>query len=305
MKLVIVGSGVVGQATGKGFAQKGHSITFCDINPMTLTGLRDQGYQVCSPDLLHKQVGVQAFFFSISTPTVDGKIQLGFLEGAVANFAGGYLKETEEYTVVVIRSTVPPGTTEERLIPLLEKYSGKRAGPDFGVCMNPEYLREGSNEQDFLNPWIVVIGELDQRSGDTIQGIYGEQKVGIPTFRIPLKDAEAQKYIHNLWNATKISFFNEMRVVCRTAGVNTDKVFPLVVESAEAQWNPEYGIRDFGPFGGSCLPKDTTAFLSWSKEILGLHLPLLKSVILVNDDLRRINGNGGVANRAHTRAVRA
>jgi len=280
-KLAIIGSGIVGQATGKGFIAKGHGVVFCDINPETLARLENQGYKVCPPNLLEEEKGVKAFFLPVSTPTVDGKIQLDFLKSAVANLGEGALKKTNDYCIVVVRSTVPPNTIEGSLIPLLERYSGKKAGKDFGVCMNPEYLREDSNEEDFKNPWIIVIGELDAKSGETLEEIYGSHNC--PIVHISIKEAETQKYVHNLFNACKISFFNEMRMVCEAVNVDANKVFELVAKSAEGSWNQKYGIRNLGPYGGSCLPKDTTAFLAWAKDELEKSLPLLKAVIKVNE----------------------
>ncbi len=283
-KLVVIGSGVVGQATGKGLVDKEYDVVFCDINPEVLAKLKNYGHRVCSPDLLEQETNVDAFFLAISTPTIDGKVKLDFLESAVTNLGSGYLKKNNNYCIVVIRSTVPPNTIEGSLIPLLEKYSGKKAGKDFGVCMNPEYLRENRNEQDFKNPWIITIGQLDEKSGETLEKIYGAQTC--PIARISLKEAEMQKYVHNIFNACKISFFNEMRVICETIGVNADKVFSLVVQSAEAQWNPKYGIRDMGPYGGNCLPKDTTAFLTYANYELEKPMPVLASVIKMNDILK-------------------
>lgn len=279
-KLAIIGSGVVGQATGKGFIAKGHDVIFCDINPETIAKLANLGFKTCLLNLLDQEMDIQAFFLTVSTPTVDGKIKLDFLKSAVANL-GGVLKKYNDYAIVVVRSTVPPGTVEGSLIPLLEKYSDKKAGRDFGVCMNPEYLREESNEEDFKNPWIIVIGELDAKSGETLAETYGQHKC--PVVHTSIKEAEVQKYVHNIFNACKISFFNEMRMICGAVGVDADKVFDLVSKSAEASWNPKYGIRDFGPYDGSCLPKDTTAFLSWAKDELKKSMPLLRSVIRVND----------------------
>lgn len=280
-KLAVIGSGTVGQATGKGFIAKGHEVVFCDINPEVLFKLEKEGYTICPPNSLEQETDVEAFFLAISTPTVDGRIHLNFLKSAVANLGGNVLKKRDKYCIIVVRSTVPPNTTRGLLIPLLEKYSGKKAGEHFGACMNPEYLREKSNEEDFKNPWLITIGELDTRSGEVLERIYGSQNC--PVIHLPLELAEMQKYVHNLLNACKISFFNEARRVCERSGINADQVFKVVAKSAEASWNPDYGIRDFGPFGGSCLPKDTTAFLAWVKDELGENLPLLKAVIKVNE----------------------
>lgn len=280
-KLIIIGSGVVGQATGKGFIAKGHDVIFCDINSEVLVKLEDQGHRVCYSDLLEQENEVDAFFLAVSTPTVSGRIKLDFLKSAVINLGGGALKKNNNYCIIVVRSTVPPDTIEMLLIPLLEKYSGKKAGEHFGVCMNPEYLREDSNEEDFKNPWIITIGKLDNKSGETLEKIYGPHKC--PIVHTSIKEVEMQKYVHNLFNACKISFFNEMRMVCEAAKVDADKVFELVVKSAEGSWNPKYGIRNFGPYGGSCLPKDTAAFLAWARKNLANPMPLLKAVIKVNE----------------------
>lgn len=288
-KLTVIGSGIVGQATGKGLIAKGHNVVFCDINLETLDKLKNQGYKVCPPHLLGREKDIEVFFFAVSTPTVDNGIKLDFLKSAVANLGISYLKNNNDYCVVVVRSTVPPGTIEEYLIPILEKYSGKKAGKDFGVCMNPEYLREDSNEEDFKNPWIITIGELDIKSGKILEKIYGFQEC--PIIHIPLKEAEMQKYVHNLFNACKISFFNEMRMICEVLKIDVDKIFELTAKSAEGSWNTKYGIRNFGPYGGSCLPKDTTAFLSWAKKELASSMPLLKAVIAVNDIVKeKYNG---------------
>lgn len=283
-KIAVIGSGVVGQATGKGLISKGHDVIFCDISPETLAKLENQGHKTCSPNLLEQETDIKAFFLAISTPTVDGNIKLNFLESAVANLGGGALKKNNDYCIITIRSTVPPNTIEGTLIPLLEKYSGKKAGKDFGVCMNPEYLRENSNEEDFKNPWIITIGELDAKSGETLETIYGPHNC--PIAHTSIKEAEMQKYVHNLFNACKISFFNEMRIICETVKVDADKVFELVAKSAEGSWNKEYGIRNLGPYSGSCLPKDTTAFLAWAKDGLKRSMPLLKAVISVNETVK-------------------
>lgn len=288
-KLAIIGSGVVGQATGKGFATEGHKAVFCDINSEVLSKLSGQGHQVSAPHLLEQEKSVKAFFLALPTPTVNNEIKLDFLKNAAAALGGGYLKNNSDYCIVVVRSTVPPGTTEEQLIPILEKHSGKKAGKDFGVCMNPEYLRENSNEEDFKNPWIITIGELDAKSGQTLEKIYGQRKC--PIVRTSLREAEMQKYVHNLFNACKISFFNEMRMICDKININADKVFELVAKSAEGSWNQKYGIKNLGPYSGSCLPKDTTAFLNWTKKELASDMPLLEAVININEIIKTKNKN--------------
>lgn len=283
-KIAIIGSGVVGTATGKGFAAKGHSVVFIDINAAPLERLAKEGFATCAPaDLASQQADV--FVLTISTPTIDGHIKLDYLLSAAESLAKGALKERSGYCTVIVRSTVPPGTTEEHILPLLEQHSGKKVDRDFGLAMNPEYLRENRNEQDFLHPWIVIAGGHDQRALDAVRDIY--QPLQCPFVGVSIREAEMEKYLHNIFNAHKISFFNEMRAVCEKVGVNADRVFRLVVQSAEASWNHEYGTRDMGPFDGSCLPKDTQAFLYWASHELKMQLPVLQADIEANERLKR------------------
>jgi len=281
--IFIVGSGLVGQATGKGLATKGFKVTFIDVRSAIVNQLRQQGYQAFEASEVKK---TDADIFMLSVPTYSlkpGINGLDFVKEAATSI-GSWLSKTDKYCLVVIRSTVLPGTTKEVVTPILEEHSGKSAGRDFGICANPEYLRERCAEEDFLNPWLVLIGELDKRSGDLLQEVY--HWVDCPVYRLPIKETEIQKFVHNLFNAAKISFFNEMRLVCRQMGLDCEKVFPRVAQSAEAIWNHSYGTRDLGPFGGSCLPKDTIAFLSWAKE-QGMETPLVDAVLRVNEALER------------------
>jgi UDPglucose 6-dehydrogenase len=284
MKVTVIGSGVVGQATGKGLAQKGHEVVFCDINPLILDKLKEEKYEVCLPEELNKDSSV--YMFCVSTPTVDGEIELNFLKSAVASFAREVLEKSRDgnYPLAIIRSTIPPGTTRGVLLPIMERYSRRRAGKDFGVCMNPEFLREKSSLEDSLRPWVIIAGSLTGRCRKIIEELYRSYECSF--FHTTLEEAEMQKYTHNLLNANKISFFNEMRAVCLSLGIDAEKVFRLVAKSAEASWNPEYGIRNFGAFGGSCLPKDTQAFLSWSRKEIGVKLNLLDAVIKVNEKVK-------------------
>ena len=281
--IFIVGSGLVGQATGKGLVAKGFKVTFIDVRSAIVNQLRQQGYEAFEVSEV-KKPDTDIFMLSVPTyslkPGING---LDFVKEATTNI-GRWLSKIDKYCLVVVSSTILPGTTEEIILPILEEYSGKSAGRDFGICANPEYLRERCAEEDFLNPWIVVIGELDRRSGDLLQEVY--HWVDCPVYRISLKEAEMQKFVHNLFNANKISFFNEMRVACQRMGLDCEKIFPLVAQSAEAIWNPLYGTRDLGPFGGSCLPKDTIAFLSWAKE-QGMATTLTEAVLKVNQALVR------------------
>lgn len=283
LKLSIIGSGVVGQATGKGFASKGFDITFIDVNPTIIDKLKNTGFEAYLASDLNIPNDTDISIFTVPTPTINGEAQLNYLKLAAKDL-GKRLLKMNKYHLAVVRSTVPPGTTES-VIKILEKYSGKKAGEDFGVCMNPEYLREVSATQDFANPWIVVIGEFDKKSGDLLEKVYA--KFRCPIYRVPLKEAEMQKYVHNLYNAFKITFFNEMRRIAKAIKVDPENMFELTVKSCEGIWNHKYGIRDFGPFSGSCLPKDTQAFLAWAQK-KGLEADLLEATIEVNNTFKRV-----------------
>jgi len=145
-------------------------------------------------------------------------------------------------------------------------------------------LRESSAEEDFRRPWIVVIGSNDLKVAQALDELYGSFKA--PIVHMAIKEAEMMKYVHNIYNANKISFFNEMRLVAESIGVDADKVFNTVIESAEASWNKQYGIRNFGPFDGSCLPKDTLAFMNWANENIKKKMPILHAVIKFNENLK-------------------
>lgn len=260
-RIAIIGSGVVGSATGKGFVAKGHPVIFYDINNGTINALQQQGLDARHPDELDAN-GSDVFFLTVSTPTEKGTLNLKYLKAAVKNL-GKKLKGRNGYCVVVVRSTVLPKTTEEIVIPILEKASGKTAGKDFGVAMNPEYLREKNAEDDFEHPWAVTIGSLDEKSKQYMTEIF--RGFQCPINHLSLREAEIQKYTHNLYNAVKIAFFNEMRMACQHVDVDPDRIFEITADSAEGFWNKKYGIRNLGPFDGMCLPKDTQAFSSWSK----------------------------------------
>ena len=286
-KILIVGSGVVGLASGLGLLSKGFDVEFIDTNTSRLKQLKKRRLAAFTPNRIKRSlVDCQIIFISVPTPTKEGEIYLDFVKQAAID-VGEHLRLNSGYHTIVVRSTVVPGTTEDVIIPILERVSGKKVGKDFGVCMNPEYLREKSAEEDFKNPWVIVIGEYDKKSGDQLYEIY--KKFNTPIHRITIKEAEIQKYIHNLFNATKISFFNEFRQICKQLGLNSNSVFELVAKSAEGILNPKYGIKDLGHFDGSCLPKDTQAYLSWAQD-QGFSIPLLEATIKMNKELQKHDG---------------
>jgi UDPglucose 6-dehydrogenase len=277
-----MGSGVVGQATGKGFAKKGHSVSYVDINPQTITKLRAQGLTAMRVAEVDWNM-VDVVMLAVSTPSVNGRIVLDYIEAAAADVGRG-LAQTDTYITVVVRSTVPPTTTEQRITPILEQMSGKRAGIDFGVAMNPEFLRQVSSEQDFARPWITVLGSSDRRTAELLDELYAS--FGALIVRCTPTEAEMIKYVNNCYNAVKISYFNEIHAICQQLGIDSNLIGATVARSAESMWNPLYGTRGGVPYGGACLPKDTTAFMQFVRENGWEHLAL-EATMKINDRLER------------------
>jgi len=284
-KVLIAGSGIVGRATGKGLASLGYEVTFVDIDTKVLEQLRKEGYKTAEPS----QVDADVSMLCLPTPTVNNRIDMGAFEELLPRL-GRKIALIKDYHLVVVRSTVLPLMTERMIIPLLEKASGKKAGSNFGVCVNPEFLREMNSTKDFLNPWIIVIGAFDQKSGKTLEELYEPFiEKNIPLIKTDLKTAEMIKYAHNLYNATKISFTNEIWSISQNLNIDGNLVMEVVAKSAEGMWNPRYGIRGGYPYGGRCLPKDTQAFLNFS-QTKGWKMPLLRAVIEINKKMERLLG---------------
>lgn len=291
-RILIIGSGVIGQATGKGLAKKGHKVIFVDTNIHVVKKLCQEGFDARLPDKF-EDVSAEITMFCVPTPSNDdGSINLDYIIEAVANY-GKWLgrKGKDGWSLVVVRSTVLPGTTRKILIPLLEKSSGFTASKDFGVCVQPEFLRARSSEDDFLHPWVTVIGEMDKSSGDVLAEIY--TNFGSRVFRVDLETAEFVKYVSNCFNATKISFSNEMWLLGQKLGIDANLALEIAVNSAEGYWNPYYGTVGGQPYGGSCLPKDTKGLEVFAKEI-GINMPLLSAVILVNSRMEELAKQGVV-----------
>ncbi|GIK40855.1 MAG: hypothetical protein BroJett011_46880 [Chloroflexota bacterium] len=279
--IVIVGAGIVGEATGKGLAKKGHQISYVDVNPDRIAQLRQQNLQAMTAQEVDWSQA-EIIMLTVSTPTVNNRIVLDHLKSATADVGRG-LRQNNKFAVVVVRSTVPPTTTERYLTPLLERTSGKRAGIDFGVAMNPEFLRQRSNEQDFARPWITVLGTSDSKTAQILHDLYTPFGGLIVNYCTPT-EAEMIKYVNNIYNAVKISFFNEIHQICERLDLNSDLIGAVVARSAEAMWNPLYGIHGGVPYGGACLPKDTTAFMQFCQEGDFEHL-MLRAAIQVNERL--------------------
>jgi GDP-mannose 6-dehydrogenase len=171
-----------------------------------------------------------------------------------------------------------PGSIREVVIPTLEKFSGKRAGADFGVCINPEFLREGTAVHDYYHPPLTVIGELGPASGDLLASIYANTPG--PLIRTDIETAEMVKYADNAWHALKVGFANEVGNICKGLGVDGHKVMDIFCQDTKLNISPYYLKPGFA-FGGSCLPKDLRALL-YKAKTLDLSLPILASVLPSN-----------------------
>jgi UDPglucose 6-dehydrogenase len=283
-RIFIVGSGVVGSATGEGFAAAGHEVTFVDISPERVAELSGRGWDArAGLDLSGERESF--IFLTLPTPNDGHRYDLSAFTAGTASVGEALAGSVARHTVVV-RSTVAPGTTEGLVKSTLEESSGLVAGVGFGLVSNPEFLRAVSAAQDFAHPWMTVIAGRDPQVVERLRELLAPFGGEMRTFSDPA-EAELVKAAHNIFNATKISFWNEMWLVAQRLGVDLDPVAATVARSAEGSINPEYGIRGGAPYGGVCLPKDTQGFLGFA-EVLGVEMPLLSAVVETNDRLAGI-----------------
>lgn len=298
MKISIFGLGYVGAVSAGCLAQEGHEVIGVDPNK-TKVDLINQGR---SP-IIEKDIGgmvernVHAgklkattqvdkaiknsdlSLICVGTPSrLNGALDLKYVR-AVCEDIGCVLKSHNQYHVVVVRSTMLPGTMRDLVIPTLEEYSGKQAGIDFGVCNNPEFLREGSAVYDFYNPPKTVIGETDTASGDILAAVYSD--LPGPLIRTNVETAEMVKYTDNVWHALKVGFANEIGNVCKSLDLDGHEVMEIFCQDTKLNLSPYYMKPGFA-FGGSCLPKDVRA-LTYKGRSMDLELPILNSILPSNE----------------------
>ena len=296
MNISIIGTGYVGLVSGVGFASKGHDVICVDIveekvekinrgkPPIYEKGLEDllkevvdQGKLIATIDIEKAIENTELTFICVGTPSSsDGSIDLSGIEKAVEDMVIP-LKEKNGYHVFCVKSTVVPGTTEEKVLPILKR-SGKKVGEGFGLGMNPEFLREGIALEDFLKPDRIVLGGIDERSLDVLSRAY--DGFDTPKLKTDIKSAEMIKYTSNALLATKISFANEISRVCEKIGIDVYDVMEGV--GLDHRINRDFLNAGAG-FGGSCFPKDVSALVRFAKEN-HLETKILDSVLTVNDE---------------------
>ena len=215
----------------------------------------------------------------VGTPSQrNGDLDLTYVK-TVSEDIGHALVDHDGFHVVAVRSTMLPGSVESTVIPALESASGKKVGEDFGVCINPEFLREGTAVADYHNPPITLIGANDRRSAKIISEIY--EPLNAPLHVIDIRAAEMIKYTSNAFHALKVGFANEVGLLCKEMGIDSHTVMDIFVQDTQLNISPKYLKPGFA-FGGSCLPKDLRAIVYRSK-MLDLELPVLKSILPSNE----------------------
>ncbi len=218
-------------------------------------------------------------FVCVGTPSqINGNLDLTYMR-RVCELIGDALKNKPTRHTVVIRSTILPGTMHKMVIPVLEEHSGKKAGVDFGLCNNPEFLREGTAVKDYDAPPKTVIGELDLESGDLLAQVYAKLKA--PLVRTDIETAEMVKYVDNSWHALKIGFANEIGNLCKSLDIDAHNVMEIFCKDQKLNISTAYLLPGFA-FGGSCLPKDLRA-LSYQAKSRDLQLPILASILPSNE----------------------
>ena len=276
--IIIVGSGVVGFATGQGFLRLAHDVTFIDINPERVQSLTEAGFTAAS-EIDIRRSPESFIILTLPTPHSGRAYDLGpFVAGVTA--VGGAIGRSQGYHTVIVRSTVPAGTCEELVRPILEESSGHRVGDGFTLASAPEFLRANSALEDFLSPWMTVVASKSRRTVERVEALFRPFGGELRTFKDPAI-AEMIKCTHNVFNATKISFWNEVWMICERLGLPADEVASVVARSAEGSTNIEYGIRGGAPYGGACLPKDVAGYLGLGDR-LDLDLHMTEAVANVN-----------------------
>jgi len=299
MKISIFGMGYVGAVSAGCLAQDGHTVIGVDpyqpkvdlINqgqtPVIekdigeiISKAASDGLLSATQDVREAVFGSDISLICVGTPSqLNGSLDLKYVR-KVCEEIGQALKEKSDFHVVVARSTMLPGTMRTLVIPILEEYSGKKAGTDFGVCNNPEFLRESTAVYDYYNPPKTVIGETDSKAGEMLASLYAEMDA--PMVRTSVETAELVKYTDNVWHALKVGFANEIGNIAKSVGIDGHEVMEIFCKDTKLNLSPYYMKPGFA-FGGSCLPKDVRA-LTYKARSMDINTPILNSIIPSNEN---------------------
>lgn len=297
MKISIFGLGYVGTVSAGCLATDGHFVIGVDPNKTKVDLInqgtspiveKDIGEMVsaavknnqlrATQDVHDAVINSEISLVCVGTPSqLNGNLDLSHVR-KVCEQIGAALKEKSDFHVVVARSTMLPGSMRNVVIPALESFSGKKAGVDFGVCNNPEFLREGTAVFDYYNPPKTVIGETDTKAGELLMQLYA--KMAAPLIRTGVDTAEMVKYADNTWHAVKVAFANEIGNLCKAEGIDGHKVMEIFCQDTKLNLSPYYMKPGFA-FGGSCLPKDVRALMYKGKS-LDIDLPLINAILPSN-----------------------
>jgi GDP-mannose 6-dehydrogenase len=298
VRISVFGLGYVGSVSAGCLSGLGHDVIGVDVNPTKvdminagqspvieagLDGLIAKGVEVgqlrASDNAPEAIVASDVSLICVGTPSdSNGNLDLTFVE-RVCQEIGQALAAKEGYHVVVVRSTMLPGSTEERVIPILESASGRQAGRGFGVSFNPEFLREGTAVHDFHHPPFSLIGEYDAQGSQVVADLYAD--VDAPVLIVPLRAAEMVKYANNAFHALKVVFANEVGSICKQQGIDSHQVMDIFCMDEKLNLSSYYLKPGFA-FGGSCLPKDLRALL-YHAHRLDLRVPVLEAILPSNE----------------------
>ena len=297
MNVSVFGLGYVGSVSAACFAEDGHTVIGVDVAPAKVASLNEgrspivekgldeliktntaAGRLRATTNTAEAIADTEVSLLCVGTPSrKNGSLDLTYLE-RVAEQIGDALAQKDAYHVVVVRSTVLPGTTHEVVIPALERTSGKTYGVGFGVTVNPEFLREGTAIHDFRNPPLTLVGHNYQSDATPTTALYA--RVNAPLETTTVRTAEMMKYASNTWHALKVTFANEIGNVCKRVGIDSHEVMSIFCKDEKLNLSSYYMKPGFA-FGGSCLPKDVRALQYRAKEV-DLEMPVIQSILSSN-----------------------
>lgn len=297
MRLSVFGLGYVGCVSAACFAKEGHEVVGVDVNPTKVEIINDGRSPIVEPgmdELIAEVVAAgrlrattaakeaiessDVSLVCVGTPSApNGSLNLTYVKRVCEEIGAAIEGKSRPHTVV-IRSTMLPGTIEGVVVPTLEIYSGKKVGRDIGICINPEFLREGSSLADFYSPPFTLIGADDEETARMVGRLYA--RIEAPLFVTSIKSAEMVKYACNCFHALKVSFANEIGNICKALGIDSHEVMEIFCRDTKLNLSPYYLKPGFA-FGGSCLPKDLRAIMYKAKE-LDVEAPVLSAILPSN-----------------------